>query len=225
MTIGRILLIIFGVLFVLGGIGLTFGGSILVWAYHSPTDEEGFVSFGPVQIERDSYAVVTGPVDIDEEAMEVLDWLGLGPVKVRGSSNDPEKDIFIGVASKGQVESYLEDVNYDELTRVTHWLSFHKAEYTNHPGDSAPAPPIVLSFWSQPLESGPGTQTLEWEPAPGRHALVLMNDDGSQGIDFDVEFMVQVPVVVFGLGVGFIVAGVVGLLLGVVMIYFAVRRP
>lgn len=225
MSAAKILLLIFGVLFLLGGIALTFGGSVLVWAYHSPTDNEGFVSSGSVDIERDSYAIITGPVDIDEEAMEALDWLNLGPVKIEGSSEDPTKEIFMGVASEEDVESYLDDVNHDELTRVTHWLSFRRAEYTNHPGDSEPAPPVDQDFWIDSPVTGSGTQVLEWEPEAGSYQLVIMNHDGSEGLDLNMKFMVQVPVIVFGLGVGFIVAGVVALLLGVLMIYFSVRRP
>ena len=231
MTIGRTLLLLFGVVFVLGGLGLVAGGGVLVWVYHWPTDEEGFYTTGPIPIERSAYAVVTGPYDIDETKMDWPYMFGLGPYKVRGSSNDPEEDIFIGVASGDQVEAYLEGVNHDELTqfKLGYFGSFLKlasreAEYTNHPGESAPVAPVTRSFWSQRPETGPGTQTLEWEPALGSHALVLMNADGSEGIDIDVEFMAQVPTFVLGWGVGGIVGGVDGLLLGALMIYFSVRR-
>jgi hypothetical protein len=223
-NVGKVLLLVFGVIILLGGCGLLFGGGVLVWAYHAPTDPEGYVSSGQVDIERSSYAVVTGPVELDEEGLAMLEWLGLSAIKVEGSSNDPSKQIFIGVAQASDLQHFLDDVSYDELTRVTHWLSFRGVRYFHHPGDSEPPTPLIHSFWQSSVH-GPGVQDLEWEPEPGSHALVLMNDDASPGLDMTVQFQVQVPVVVFALGVALLVGGTVALILGIVMVYFAVRKP
>lgn len=224
MSAGKIVLLVFGVLVLLGAVGLLFGGGVLVWAYHAPTDSEGFVSTGPVEIERASHAVVTGPVDLDEDALAVLDWMGFGAVRLVGSSNDPSRHIFMGIGRESDVEAYLSDADYDEMTQVTHWLSFRRVEYTNHPGNSEPAAPASETFWTV-SEHGAGTQTLEWEPEEGRHSLVLMNADASAGVDLSVAFKIQVPVIVFAIGVALLAGGTVALILGILMVYFAVRRP
>jgi len=54
---------------------------------------------------------------------------------------------------------------------------------------------------------------------------VLMNDDGSQGLDLAVSIGVKVPPVVGWIGVGILVVGLVLLGVAVLMIYLGVRRP
>ena len=39
----------------------------------------------------------------------------------------------------------------------------------------------------RPAASGPGTQTVRWEPESGSWAVVVMNADGSPGVDVDVQ--------------------------------------
>jgi len=51
-----------------------------------------------------------------------------------------------------------------------------------------------------------------------------MNEDASRGVDFNVVVGAKVPFV-FAVGVGLLGGGVVGLVIGGLMIYLAVRRP
>ncbi len=64
---------------------------------------------------------------------------------------------------------------------------------------------------------------MEWETEVGRHSIVLMNDDGSAGVDLSVIYKVNVPSL-FGLSLGFVIGGTVVLVIGSLMVYFAVRR-
>jgi len=222
---GKILLLVFGIIIVLVAVGLAFGGGTLLWLERTHTDE-GFIASDPIHIERDSsYAVVTGPIDIDEVALDVLDWLGIATsFVVEGSNNDLDKNIFIGVAEESDLDDYLNDVAYDEMTFADiGWLTFEEVDYTNHPGSSEPdEDPVSKDIW-RVSEHGAGTQTMEWETEVGSHSIVLMNDDGSAGVDLDAVFKVKVGSLL-GISVGLLVGGIVVLLLGAFMIVLAVRR-
>jgi len=220
MSAGRIILLVFGALILLGSVGLLLGGGALLWANSALTDSEGFITTRTVQLDQDSYAIVTEPADIDLGAAWLWNWSNLVTFKVEGSNDDPSKQIFMGVAEESDLNAYLNDVDYDEITEFS--INPYRLAYTNHQGDSEPAAPTSETFWSASVY-GAGTQTLEWELETGSYSLVLMNDDGSAGVDLSVVFGVKVPLV-FGIGVGFLVGGMVGLIIGILMVFFAVRR-
>lgn len=226
MSPGKIILLVFGAMVLLVAVALLFSGGALVWTYHAPSDGAGFVGTKDIHIDRDSRAIITRPVDIDEDALTVLNWIGLDTIKVVGSNDNLSKQIFMGIADEWDVRYYLRDVDLDEMTRFAHWLSFTGVTYERNPGAREPASPASESFWESWAVSTPDerTQTLEWEPEAGRHTLVLMNDDGSAGVDLTVAVKVQIPEVVFSLGIALLVGGMVALAIGAIMVYFAARK-
>jgi hypothetical protein len=94
--------------------------------------------------------------------------------------------------------------------------------YVLHPGDAPATPPTEQDFWIVQTSST-GEQTISWEPDEGNYYVVLMNADGSEGINADIKVGVQVPF--FG-GIGdiLICAGVVVGAMGIVMLYFTIKR-
>jgi len=216
-TTGRILLLVFGVIILLGGIASLFGGGALMWANSALTDGEGFLTTSTVRLDQDSHAIITTPTDIDVSAAWLWTWSNLVIFKVEGSNDDPSKQIFIGIAEESSLNAYLSDVNYDEITEF-HFYPY-SVEYINHTGDSEPAAPTSQTFWAASAYGG-GNQTLKWEPETGSYSLVLMNDDGSAGVDLSVVFGAKVPWV-FGIGVGLLVTGVLSLVVGALMVIFA----
>ncbi|MCK4697690.1 MAG: DUF4389 domain-containing protein, partial [Dehalococcoidia bacterium] len=129
------------------------------------------------------------------------------------------KGIFIGVAEESDWKAYLSDVEYDEITDFS--LDPFDVDYINHPGSSVPAAPTSQTFWTAEM-SGTGTQTLEWQLETGTYSVVLMNQDGSSGVDLDMAVGAKVPLI-FGVGVGMVVMGIVALVVGILMIIFAIR--
>ena len=224
MSAGKIILLVFGIIGLLISIGLLVGGGTLLWADNTIKDSEGFYTTETIRIEKDSYAIVTGPADIDIDAGWDWGWgwdLGdLVTFKVEGSSNDPSNQIFIGVATESDLDAYLGGVEYDEMTNLH--IYPYSVDYQNHPGSIVPGAPTSQTFWTESTY-GAGTQILEWELEPGSHSLVLMNDDGSAGIDIDIVFGAKVPLL-FGIGVGLLVGGAVALSTSILMLYFAARR-
>ena len=196
-----------------------------MWVDKAHIDSEGFIGSNTIQVQRHSRAVVTGPIDIDEVAMEVLDWMGVvTDFRVEGWSNNPSKGIFLGVVEEIDLEAYLGNVAYDEMAFTDFgWrLSIDEVTYTKHPGSSTPAPPTSQTFWTESAH-GVGIQTLEWETEAGSHSIVLMNDDGSTHVDLIVTYKVKVPSI-SGLSLGLVIGGIVVLVIGGLMVYFAVRR-
>jgi len=225
MSAGKIILLVFGVIVVLISFSLMAGGGALIWADATHVDSEGFIKSDTINIEKDSHAVITGPIDIDEEALRVLRIMGIiTDFEIEGRSNDSSKGIFIGVADESDVEAYLSNVAYDEMTFIDiDWLSFDEVTYTSHPGSSTPIAPTSQTFWVASAY-GAGTQTMGWETEVGSHSIVLMNDDGSSGVDLSAVFKAKIPSI-FGFGVGLLIGGIVVLIIGGFMVYLAVRRP
>jgi len=224
MSIGRVLLLIFGVIGILISIGLLVGGGAILWADNIIEDSEGFYTTKTIQIEKESYAIVTGPADIDIEAGwdQGLGWdLGdLATFKIEGKSNDPSKQLFIGIATESDIDTYLSGVEYDEITNIH--LYPYSVDYQNHPGNIVPGAPTSQTFWASSTY-GSGTQNLEWELETGSHSLVLMNSDGSSDISISIELGAKIPWLV-GVGIGLLAGGGLALAIGSAMIFFAIRR-
>ena len=144
MSAGKMILLVFGIIVLLISIGLLVGGGALLWADNVIKDSEGFYTTGTIQIERDSYAIVSGPADIDIDAGWDWGWgwdLGdLATFKVEGSNNDPSNQIFIGVASESDIDAYLSGVEYDEITDID--INPDRMDYRNHPGSIVPETPL-----------------------------------------------------------------------------------
>lgn len=225
MSAGKILLLIFGVIILLISFGLIAGGSNLLWVNARHVDDEGFFTSSTLHIDRDSNAVVIGPIELDEVALRVLRTIGVITIfEVEGMNNNPSKQIFMGVADQANLGNYLDNVAYDEMNLVNRgWrLDFSKVTYVSHSGASLPTVPSSESIWTV-SKVGEGPQILEWETEKGNHSIVLMNDDGSKGVDIDMIFKTKIPSIV-GYGLGLLIAGIVFLIVGGLMIFRAVRQ-
>lgn len=229
MSGGKIVLLIFGVIVLLISLVLLLPGGALIWAERTLRDGEGFYTSKSIELDRDSYAIVTEPANIDlgEEEWEWLPWVrSWGPsdfltLKIEGSSSDSSKQIFIGVAETSDLERYLTGVEYDE---ITDWEFRRRSpKYTNHRGTSEPLAPTSQAFWIASAH-GAGTQTLEWAIESGTYSFLLMNEDGSRGLDLEALIGIAVPSVLWGIGVGLLIGGLVAVALAVLMIYLALRQ-
>lgn len=225
MSAGKIVLLIFGIIVLLISLSFLMGGGALLSAHNIIKDAEGFYNTKTIQIEKDSYAVVVGPTDINVDVGWDWGWgwdLGdLITFKIEGAGYDPSTQIFLGIARGSDINSYLDDVEYDEITDLN--VFPFRVDYRNHSGNVVPEAPTSKAFWNV-SNYGPGTQIIEWELEPGRHSLVIMNADGSAGIDMDIVFGVKVPLL-FGVSVGLLIGGGVLLAISILMIYFAARKP
>lgn len=221
----KIILLIFGIIIVVGSLlFLVLPGGTFVWIDKTQIDDDGFISSDTVEIEKDSYAIICGPIQIgDKETIDTLEWMGMDTIKIEGTNNDSSEQVFIGIAKESDMENYLSNIEYDEITELNQFLSSADIDFENHSGDSVPAEPTTQEFWTTSVY-GTGTQTLEWEPEEGDFWVVLMNSDASKNLDLDMTLYAKISHKILSIGIGLLLAGIVGIVIGIAMIYFAVRK-
>jgi hypothetical protein len=61
-----------------------------------------------------------------------------------------------------------------------------RVRYREHAGDSRPVPPAQEDFWAASAQ-GAGTQSMTWKVRDGSWSVVVMNADGSRGVDAGVS--------------------------------------
>jgi hypothetical protein len=220
MSAGKIVLLVFGAIILLVSLALIAAGGALIWVDKAHSDSEGFITTNTIHLDRASYAITTHPADVNLESGWFGDRHHIATIKVQASNENPSKQIFIGIADEAHVQTYLSGANYDEIKEFR--IHPFRVSYTNHPGNSAPAAPTSQTFWVI-SEHGSGTQTLEWEVETGNWVLVLMNTDGSAGVDVSGSIGVKAPWV-FWVGIGLLIGGIVVLIIGVGLILLATRR-
>lgn len=120
--------------------------------------------------------------------------------------------------------AYLEGVAYDEIREfnIHHPFSEPKISYRRHPASSEPASPIPRTFWVISTH-GEGAQTLKWGVEEGRYSIILMNQDGSSGLDISGSVGVKIPMV-SGLSIGFLASGFLLVVMAFLTVYFTVTR-
>jgi len=225
----RIVLLVFGSIILLVGVALSVAGGVLLAVNTGLADNQGFITTKSHTLQRDSYAIVFQHININvgEIAGEWGVWRpspsDFVTIRLTASSNDPSKNTFIGIAPAANVQSYLFDVYYHEVARFSVSPSRDlTVEYTTHPGDSVTSDPSSQTFWTV-SQHGTGTQTLEWAPEAGSYWIVLMNEDGSAGVDSAITLGANIPLL-FSIGLALFGGGVIALIIGAIMIYYGARR-
>jgi len=232
-NITTLLAIFFGGIIIIASLGILAGGGMVMWVQNAFSDSEGFLISGEVELQVDSYAMVGQGVDLDIDVNTPFyvrkpnlgDFVTL---KLVGTSNDPSKPVFIGIAQEGAASEYFSDVEYDEVVDLTWpydqaWEHQPTVEYDTHPGGAPSQAPATETFWEASI-TGPGTQTLEWEPEVGNFWFVVMNADGSSGVDVDMQMGAKVPFLRY-IGNMLFAGGFISLVVGSLIIYIGAIRP
>jgi len=213
----RLLLGVLGVTGVIVALPLLFGGGGLVWVDETLTDADGYLTAPPVDVAVDGYAIVAGPAeiaDLPDLPIGVPKWASL---RIRVESQSPSRGIFVGIAAPETLDGYLRDVSHAVVEGIdeTGWvLAYRTAE-----GETIPGAPGEQAFWSASA-AGAGPQTLIWEIETGEHSIVVMNEDGSSGLQFDTELGTRLPML-RPTGVSLLVAGALALAAGTILLALA----
>jgi hypothetical protein len=219
MKIGKILLLVFGSIATLVALALLAIGGVLLWAHTTQRDEDGFFTSRTVRFDTATRAVTSEEIDLGTDT-EGPDWVeGLATVRIRATSSEPEKEIFLGIATEQDVEDYLASVEHAEVVDIDD--DPVSVEYRIQDGDAPPAPAAEQAFWDASTQ-GFGTQTIEWEIEGGSWAVVVMNSDGSPGVSVDASVGAKVGFLLW-LAIGLLAGGAVLLGGGVTMIAFGAR--
>ena len=214
-----IALIVTGTLASLVAAGLLAVGGLALWG-NSQKDSDGYLSTDTHQFETGTRALATENLDMD---LGDADWAAetndLGKARVQVDSRG-DKPVFVGIARTSDVERYLAGVSHSTLTDVS--TSPFEADYDDHAGDRLPAAPADSHIWAA-SEQGSGKQTLNWEIEDGDWSVVVMNADGSAGVDADISAGAEVPFL-SALGWSALGSGALALVIGVALFVLGIRR-
>lgn len=216
-----VLVIVGSMLFVIGGAVLVGGGAGL-WLYQQ-RDNDGYFTAGPERFGTDTAALSVPSLDIDvagPDAVVANDLLGR--VRIRTESVDADTPLFIGIGPSADVAKYLNGVGHDELSDID--ASPFKATYTARPGDQPATNPAGQSFWVA-SDVGTGARTLSWDVADGNWTVLVMNADGTPGIDADISAGAELPAVLPAAIVALVVGGLLTLAgITIVILTIATRK-
>jgi hypothetical protein len=210
LTGGRLAAVIGGTASLVLAALLLLAGTGLLWA-DSRKDDDGYFSTSHERVATSTYAIATDDLEIDGDA--IGDAL-YGNVRLEADGDQP---LFTGVARTRDVDAYLRESAHATLTDVD--FKPFEPEYRTSAGSAAPGRPGDETFWAASSESG----TLTWDVDDGDWSVVVMNADGSRGVDARVSAGASVPFL-DDLGYGFSIASLVLLILGGTLIAESVRR-
>jgi hypothetical protein len=217
---GRIASIIAGAVAALLAIGFIAAGALLLWG-DSRKDEQGYLSTGKDGYATSTYALASDNLDVDlDGAGWIVDRGDLGNVRLKVESN-AGNPVFVGIARTSDVSDYLRGTSYTSVSDVD-YSPFH-ASYREHGGDHRPALPANQGFWAASAH-GSGTQTLAWDLKDGDWSIVVMNADGSPGVQADISAGAKLPYLT-EIGWSSLGGGAILLLTAATLIVFAVRPP
>jgi hypothetical protein len=165
-------------------------GGVSLWA-NGQKDDSGYLSTGTDRFATSTYAVATDNLDLDSRGAGWLinsDRYGKVRLKVDSRAGKP---VFVGIARTSEVSRYLRDTAHAVVTDVS-YSPFH-AEYRAHAGAQRPTLPADQRFWVASAH-GSGAQTLTWDVKHGSWSVVVMNADGSRGVDAGVSAGANVPI-------------------------------
>ncbi len=183
------------------------GGALVVDA---SKDRQGYVPIDGDDLATTTAALVSENLDVDlDGAGFFFDHEEFGQFKLQVDPAGDER-VFVGVARTKDVEKYLGDVARETVTDSS-WGPFEDgANLRSESGNRHRAtPPGRETFWAASAR-GAGEQTLKWDIRDGEWSVVVMNADGSPGVDVDLDAGAKVPWLE---EIGWTVLGV-GLLLG-----------
>jgi hypothetical protein len=218
---GRIVSIVAGGVAGLLAVGFIAAGALLLWG-DSKTDDQGYLSTGKERYAASTHALASDNLDIDlDGAGWIMDRNDLGHVRLAVESS-VGKPVFVGIARTSDVSDYLRGTSYTSVTDVDY--SPFRASYRDRDhGGGRPARPADQDFWAASAH-GSGTQTVSWDLEDGDWSIVVMNADGSRGVDTDISAAAKVS---FLGTLGWVSLGgaLVLLITAGTLVYLGVRTP
>jgi Domain of unknown function (DUF4389) len=208
-----IVMLIFGTLLGLVGTGLFAAGIVLTVASAAQRDD-GFFTSPTETFSAGSYALTSPRLDIAGDLKSSTGApFDIATLRLAATSNDPNGEVFIGIAPQNDVDAYLSQVHHSEIRDVR--FSPFSVEYRDVAGSETPGEPAEETFWTESA-TGTGTQQVDWTLRPGNWSVVVMNADASPGVTVDLAAGVRSGLVL-PLAIGLLISGAVLFVLGVIL--------
>lgn len=188
-TIGLILIFFSLICFSIGG---------YIWYMNTQwTDRNGYTISQKIKLNTDSPLIVFSDhsFNLKEEISPILQRV-IKPddfISERWTiKNNLEKNVFIGIATADKARDYCKLMHYKEAddwdVSTGPWeMKIWVNSYLNHPGADSTQPPGNVNIW---LTSGSGKATAGFEKVmvSGDYWVMIMNADGSSGLDVDLDW-------------------------------------
>ncbi|MET1037208.1 MAG: DUF4389 domain-containing protein [Aeromicrobium sp.] len=212
---GAITALVIGALSLVLAFGLLLG-AVGLWAAKSIVpDDDGFFTAPTASCRVSSYAITSESLDVEMDGVGDLtpsSIIGDARVTVESRTDQP---VFVGLARTADVESFLRGVSRSTMLPENAWDDDGTKACRDEGGTAAPAVPGTMGRWTEE-SSGPGAQTIRWPIEEGDWTVVVMNADGSAGLDVDIDAGATLPgikLVIAGLFIGAGIFTLVGLAL------------
>jgi hypothetical protein len=149
---------------------------------------DGTFGSGHRDVSSKTAALVSEPAKING-TQDVTDVLGHPSVRISADSVRADRNVFVGVGPKAQVDRYLAGAPIDTVHdfSVEPW----NLDKTAREGTARPRPPATQSFWV--AKSAGSTAALDWKVRDGNWRVVVMNADGSRGVKATGHFEAGLP--------------------------------
>ncbi|MEO8540715.1 MAG: hypothetical protein ABI577_13330 [bacterium] len=209
----RIFLIILGALLSLGGFACGASG---IAAYRS-VGSDGYVNGGG-KMTTATAALVTDTAEFESVSANDA-GSSVGKVRIRISAERADGGpVLVAIGTNEVVEGLVAAASFDTVRD----LSFGPFSYEHvAQGGSRPLPPPDSGLFSVSA-SGPGKQTVDWPIQAGAWRAIVMNADGSAGVDVRADFGVRFPYL-RGFAIAGMVIGAVLLMLGILLLFFQLK--
>ncbi|HET9723196.1 MAG TPA: hypothetical protein VFR44_05060 [Actinomycetota bacterium] len=216
-TGGRIAALVIGALLALISLGPLGAGGTALWAEGSRRDAAGYVTSDVHGFTSAGSALATESIELGSPGVGWLySQVVLGDVRIRVTPTGSGADLFVGIGPTVDVDRYLAGVGQ------THISDFWSGSAQELGGDTPGSAPGTQGFWVAST-SGPGPRTLSWDPANGSWTVVVMNADGSPGIDVRADLGATLPALTWIAVVSLVVGGILAVA-GALLIVGAFRR-
>lgn len=210
MSIAKVLSAFVGVMIVIGSLGVVGAGAVAL----SVDDTDGYVTVGPVRVTTDSAALVGDDLEIflDDPVVDRIDLDRIGAQIEVDSRNG--KAVFVGIGPEAEVTRYLAEARHASVE-----FTDRDVIIIGHDGKEDIVAPGEKTFWVAQATDG----ALAWDIENGRWAVAVLNADGTPGVDVDVTAAARLPFI-RPIGIGLVIAGLLGLAVGITLTYFGVRN-
>jgi hypothetical protein len=212
-----------GAVLILVGLVLSaVGGGVGLWA-NEQRGRDGFLTSRTEPYRTGAFAVSLPWYEGEGDhgaGFGVLESM-LGDFRIRMTPKDAAAPLFVGIGPAADVSRYLKGVGHDEISEI----EFNPINVisTERPGAGPAGEPGGQTFWVA-SDTGPGPRTVTWDAGlQGDWMIVVMNADGSAGIDADLSVGATLPGIQ-PLAVGALITGGVLLMVGGAVIILTITR-
>ncbi|MFL5826536.1 MAG: hypothetical protein ACJ76V_08440 [Thermoleophilaceae bacterium] len=205
---------------VLFALAVLSAGVAIDWANATKRDPAGYFSTKYHRYATGTRAIESQTLNVDAGVPKWIFDRHFANVRITARSADPSKRVFIGIAKRDALDSYLASASHATIKHLD--FNPFSVSYTNVAGGALPGSPPSESIWAVKA-SGAGTQTLTWKATSGKWAAAIMNADASPRVAVDAKLGAKVDLFNW-LGIVLTIVGGIMTIGGAVLVYLAIRE-